>query len=89
MSISKNMTIKIDTYIKLTQLEVKKLGYCNRDIDDGEYSNHELITGLIDGGYANALASLYKRGRIGIEEVYQGIDELPDYFQEDVRRRIT
>ena len=82
------MNIKQDTYVKLTGLDVKKLSYCNRDIDDGDYSNHEIITGLIDGGYAIALVSLYKRGRIGIEDVYQGIDELPDYFQEEVREKI-
>ncbi len=81
------MTIKSKSYIRLTVEEVEKLNLCCKSII-GNYSKHEVVSGLIDGGFATALESLYSEDLITDEEFNEGLDKLPDYLQEKVRAKL-
>ena len=54
----------------------------------GNYSKHEVVSGLIDGGFVTALESLYSEDLITEEEFNEGLDKLPDYLQEKVRAKL-
>ena len=41
-----------------------------------------VVEGLVDGGYATALKTLYEDGRISTAALKQGINLLPEYLQE-------
>ena len=81
------MTIKSKSYIRLTVEEVEKLNLCCKSII-GNYSKHEVVSGLIDGGFATALESLYSEDLITDQEFNEGLDKLPDYLQEKVRAKL-
>ncbi len=81
------MTIKSKSYIRLTVEEVEKLNLCRKSII-GNYSKHQVISGLIDGGFATALESLYSDDLITDDEFNKGLDKLPDYLQEKVRAKL-
>ncbi len=81
------MTIKSKSYLRLTVEEVEKLNLCCKSII-GNYSKHEVVSGLIDGGFATALESLYSEDLITDEEFNEGLDKLPDYLQEKVRTKL-
>lgn len=81
------MTITSKSYIRLTVEEVEKLNLCRKSII-GNYSKHQVISGLIDGGFATALESLYSDDLITDDEFNKGLDKLPDYLQEKVRAKL-
>ena len=81
------MTIKSKSYLRLTVEEVEKLNLCCKSII-GNYSKHEVVSGLIDGGFATALESLYSEDLITDQEFNDGLDKLPEYLQEKVRAKL-
>jgi len=81
------MKRKSKSYLRLTVEEVEKLNLCCKSII-GNYSKHEVVSGLIDGGFATALESLYSEDLITDQEFNDGLDKLPDYLQEKVRAKL-
>ena len=81
------MTITSGSYIRLTVEEVEKLNLCRKSII-GNYSKHQIMSGLIDGGFANALENLHTEDLITEDEFKKGLDKLPDYLQEKVKAKL-
>ena len=81
------MTHKSRSYIRLTLEEVEKLNLCRKSII-GNYSKHQVMSGLIDVGFANALENLYEEDLITEDEFKEGLDKLPDYLQEKVKAKL-
>ena len=81
------MKMKSKSYLRLTVEEVEKLNLCCKSII-GNYSKHEVVSGLIDGGFATALESLYSEDLITDQEFNDGLDKLPEYLQEKVRAKL-
>ncbi len=81
------MKRKSKSYLRLTVEEVEKLNLCCKSII-GNYSKHDVVSGLIDGGFATALESLYSEDLITDEEFNEELDKLPDYLHEKVRAKL-
>jgi len=44
----------------------------------------EILDGLIDTGFANALKTLYARGELDQENYQKGLKQLPDYLRASI-----
>ena len=81
------------TYIKFTTEEIDKLHFvcksiCTRpDNSLGRPTKQELLHGLIDSAYADALTNLYAEDLISEDELKDGLEQLPDYLQDRTRQR--
>ena len=81
------------TYIKFTPEEIDKLHFvcksiCTRpDNSLGRPTKHELLSGLIDSAYGDALKNMYEEDLITEDQLEEGIEQLPDYLQNRTRQR--
>ena len=82
-----------NTYIKFSKEEIDKLHFicksiCTRpDNSIGRPTKHELLSGLIDSAYGDALKNMYEEDLITEEQLEEGIEQLPDYLQDRTRQR--
>jgi len=81
------------SYIKFTPEEIDKLHFvcksiCTRpDNSIGRPTKKELLSGLIDSAFGDALKNMYADDLITEEEFEEGLEELPDYLQDRTRQR--
>ena len=81
------------TQLKFTPEEIDKLHFvcksiCTRpDNSVGRPTKKELLSGLIDSAYADALTNLYSEDLLDEEDLEEGIQLLPDFLQDRTRRR--
>ena len=81
------------TQLNFTPEEIDKLHFvcksiCTRpDNSVGRPTKKELLSGLIDSAYADALSNLYSEDLLDEEDLEEGIELLPDFLQDRTRRR--
>lgn len=81
------------TYIKFTPEEIDKLHYVCKSISTrpdnslGRPTKHEVLSGLIDSAFGDALTNLYAEDLISEDELEDELDRLPDYLQDRTRQR--
>ena len=72
------------THLKFTPQEIDKLQFVCESISDTP-TKKELLSGLIDSAYADALTNLYSEDLLDKDDVEEGIKLLPDFLQDRVR----
>ena len=69
--------------ISLTSKQLAKVRLIQQAISEPT-TYQEILDGLIDTGFANALKTLYARGELDQENYQKGLKQLPDYLRASI-----
>jgi len=69
--------------ISLTSQQLAKVRLIQQAISEPT-TYQEILDGLIDTGFANALKTLYARGELDQENYQKGLKQLPDYLRASI-----
>jgi hypothetical protein len=69
--------------ISLTSKQLAKVRLIQQAISEPT-TYQEILDGLIDTGFANALKILYARGELDQENYQKGLKQLPDYLRASI-----
>jgi len=79
--------MKRDVYIHLNKMDLWKMEIIDSSFEE-KITRKELLSGGIDLMFCTALKNLYKQGEITFDDLEQGLNELPDYLVEKLKKDI-